>query len=57
MLAAAPPAGARRAPAGQYDADYGGLMAMAQMSCLPLLVLFVALQRYFVAGFARSGIK
>lgn len=42
---------------GQYDADYGGLMAMALMSCLPLLVLFVVLQRYFVAGFARSGIK
>lgn len=42
---------------GQYDADYGGLMAMALMSCLPLLVLFVLLQRYFVAGLARSGIK
>jgi multiple sugar transport system permease protein len=42
---------------GQYDADYGGLMAMALMSCLPLVVLFVVLQRYFVAGFARSGIK
>jgi multiple sugar transport system permease protein len=42
---------------GQYDADYGALMAMALISCLPLVLLFVLLQRYFVAGFARSGIK
>jgi multiple sugar transport system permease protein len=42
---------------GQYDADYGALMAMALLSCLPLVVLFVVLQRYFVAGFACSGIK
>ena len=42
---------------GEYDADYGGLMAMALLSCLPLLVMFVVLQRYFVAGLTRSGIK
>ena len=42
---------------GQYDADYGGLMAMALLSCLPMLILFVVLQRYFVQGLARTGIK
>ena len=42
---------------GQFDADYGGLMAMALLSCVPLLVVFVTLQRFFVAGFARSGIR
>jgi ABC-type glycerol-3-phosphate transport system permease component len=42
---------------GQYDADYGGLMAMALLASLPLLVVFVVLQRFFVAGFARSGIR
>jgi multiple sugar transport system permease protein len=42
---------------GQFDSDYGGLMAMALLACLPLLVVFVVLQRYFVAGFARSGIR
>jgi len=42
---------------GQFDADYGGLMAMALLSCIPLLIVFVALQRFFVAGFARSGIR
>ncbi|OAB88474.1 sugar ABC transporter permease [Janibacter melonis] len=42
---------------GQFDTDYGGLMAMALLSCVPLLVVFAALQRYFVAGFSRSGIR
>jgi ABC-type glycerol-3-phosphate transport system permease component len=42
---------------GQYDANYGGLMAMALLTCLPLVVLFLFLQRYFVQGMARSGIK
>lgn len=41
----------------QYDADYGGVMAGALLSCLPLLILFVLLQRQFVAGLTRSGIK
>lgn len=42
---------------GSYDADYGGIMAAALLSALPLLLLFVALQRYFVAGLTRSGLK
>ncbi|WP_210440318.1 carbohydrate ABC transporter permease [Nocardioides xinjiangensis] len=42
---------------GQYDADYGGLMAAALLTCLPLVVLFLFLQRYFVQGMARTGIK
>lgn len=42
---------------GQFDADYGGLMAMALLASVPLLVVFVVLQRFFVAGFARSGIR
>lgn len=42
---------------GQYDADYGGLMAAALLTCLPLVVLFLLLQRYFVQGLARTGIR
>ena len=42
---------------GQYDANYGGLMAMALMTCLPLVIMFLLLQRYFVQGLARTGIK
>lgn len=32
-------------------------MAMALLASVPLLVVFVALQRYFVDGFARSGMR
>lgn len=42
---------------GQYDANYGGLMAMALLTCLPLVAMFLILQRYFVQGLATTGIK
>jgi ABC-type glycerol-3-phosphate transport system permease component len=42
---------------GQFVNDYGGLMAMALLACLPLVVLFLFLQRYFVRGLTRSGLK
>jgi ABC-type maltose transport system permease subunit len=32
-------------------------MAMALLASLPLVVLFLTLQRYFVEGLARSGLK
>ena len=42
---------------GQFVNDYGALMAMALMASLPLVVMFVLLQRWFVQGLARTGIK
>ena len=42
---------------GQYGTNYGALMAMSLLLILPMVVLFVAFQRYFVAGLARSGIR
>ncbi|MEV0845073.1 carbohydrate ABC transporter permease [Streptomyces sp. NPDC049954] len=42
---------------GQYTADYGAIMALALFSILPMVVLFLCFQKYFVQGFARSGIK
>jgi multiple sugar transport system permease protein len=42
---------------GQFDQNYGGLMAMALLASLPLVVLFLVLQRFFVEGLARSGLK
>lgn len=42
---------------GQFDQNYGGLMAMALMASLPLVVLFLTLQRFFVEGLTRSGLK
>ena len=42
---------------GQLGSDYGGTMAFALVSVAPMVVLFLAFQRYFVQGFARSGIR
>lgn len=41
----------------EYTADYGGVMAGAVMSVLPIVIVFVALQRYFIQGIAMNGIK
>jgi ABC-type glycerol-3-phosphate transport system permease component len=42
---------------GQYQTDYGALMAMTLISVLPLVVLFLAFQRFFVQGLATTGLK
>jgi multiple sugar transport system permease protein len=42
---------------GQLGSDYGATMAFAMINVLPMVVLFLVFQRYFVQGFARSGIK
>jgi len=40
--------------AGQY---YNQLMAAATFSILPILIIFFFLQKYFVQGIVRSGLK
>lgn len=42
---------------GQYQADYGLLMAGAVVIVGPILLVFVLLQRYFTQGIAMTGIK
>jgi multiple sugar transport system permease protein/alpha-1,4-digalacturonate transport system permease protein len=42
---------------GQFGSDYGATMAFALLDVAPMVVLFLAFQRYFVQGFARSGIR
>ncbi|AZI58238.1 carbohydrate ABC transporter permease [Nakamurella antarctica] len=42
---------------GQFGSDFGGTMAFALINVTPMIVLFMIFQRYFVQGFARSGIK
>jgi multiple sugar transport system permease protein len=42
---------------GQYTSDYGAIMAINLLAILPMVILFVSFQRYFVQGLARSGIK
>lgn len=42
---------------GQFGTDYPTLMAGALICTLPLVIVFVALQRQFFAGIASSGLK
>lgn len=42
---------------GQHSTDYPLLMAGAVMATLPIIILFVFGQRYFIKGIALSGIK
>ena len=42
---------------GQTTPDFASIMALALISVLPMVILFLVFQRYFVQGFARSGIR
>lgn len=39
---------------GEYNADWTGLTAAALISIMPILILFLVLQRYFIAGLTGS---
>lgn len=41
----------------QTAPNYNATMALALISVIPMVVLFLSFQRYFVQGFARSGIR
>lgn len=42
---------------GAYVNNYGPLMAFSTIAAVPTIVLFIILQRYFVASAALSGVK
>ncbi len=42
---------------GQHEADYGLLMAGSVVLVIPVLIVFVLLQRYFTQGIATTGLK
>lgn len=42
---------------GQYSSEYGLIMAGSVISLIPVLVVFLLLQKYFVEGIATSGVK
>ncbi|MEU2198475.1 carbohydrate ABC transporter permease [Isoptericola sp. NPDC019482] len=42
---------------GQYNADYALIMAGSVISVLPIAVVFLLGQRYFIEGIATSGLK
>lgn len=41
----------------QYSAEYGLIMAASVVSLIPVLIIFLTLQRFFVEGIASSGLK
>lgn len=41
----------------QYNQEYALLMTAAVIAMLPIMVLYVSLQRYFVEGIAMTGLK
>jgi multiple sugar transport system permease protein len=42
---------------GQYSTEYGLVMASSVLSLIPVLVVFLFFQRFFVEGIATSGLK
>lgn len=42
---------------GQYDSDWAAIMAAAVTALVPLLVLFIVAQRYFVESIYMTGVK
>lgn len=41
----------------QYSAEYGLIMAASVVVLIPVLVVFLSLQKYFVQGIASTGVK
>ncbi|GAB2717642.1 carbohydrate ABC transporter permease [Paenibacillus thermoaerophilus] len=42
---------------GEYNVDWGSLLAMSTITMIPVLVVFLLFQRQFVQGIATSGMK
>ena len=42
---------------GQNATEFGLIMAIASVSLVPILIVFLALQKFFVQGIATSGLK
>lgn len=41
----------------QYSSDYGLIMAGSVLSLIPVIIVFLVLQKYFVEGVASTGLK
>jgi ABC-type glycerol-3-phosphate transport system permease component len=41
----------------QYSTNFGAVMAMSLLMVLTMVILFLAFQKYFVQGMARTGLK
>lgn len=41
----------------QYSSDYGLIMAAALVSLIPIVILFLSFQRFFIQGIGTTGLK
>jgi len=41
----------------QYSSEYGLIMAASVVTLIPVIIVFLALQKFFVQGIASTGIK
>lgn len=46
-----------RAVLGQVGYNWGATMAAAGLATIPVLLIYIFLQRYVVDAFVRSGLK
>jgi ABC-type glycerol-3-phosphate transport system permease component len=42
---------------GQYYTDWTGMMGMSLLSIIPMLVVSILFQRYFIQGIVSAGMK
>ncbi|WP_036634828.1 carbohydrate ABC transporter permease [Paenibacillus massiliensis] len=42
---------------GEYNVDWGSLLAMSTITMIPVLVVFLVFQRHFIQGITTSGMK
>jgi ABC-type glycerol-3-phosphate transport system permease component len=42
---------------GEFYTDRGKLMAASTIASIPIIILFIFIQKYFVSGLARGAIK
>ncbi|WP_320128084.1 carbohydrate ABC transporter permease [uncultured Sphaerochaeta sp.] len=42
---------------GQYSSDYGLIMAASVVALVPVIIVFLSLQKFFVQGVATAGLK
>jgi ABC-type glycerol-3-phosphate transport system permease component len=42
---------------GERVTDWGGLMAASVLVCIPVFLLFLFIQKQFIAGLTRGAVK
>lgn len=42
---------------GEYSVDWNSLLAMSVVSMIPVIVVFITLQKYIIGGMAAGGVK